>query len=148
VNHLDIVKYLVKKGAYINTYSYYNSDLTPLQIACLNGNYKIVKFLLKNGAKLINLSNNYGSALNISLFYNKFNIFKLLLKNSVNINIVDNKKRTLLHYCAMKGYTKKVLFLIKNGSNKKLKDINGKTAYDLAIENNHLITAKKILNSN
>ena len=68
-----------------------------------------------------------------------------LLNNGFKINDLDNEKRTLLHLCALDGYTKKVLFLIENGANKKLKDINGKTAYDLALEQQYFITANEIM---
>ena len=49
-NQLDVVKYLIEKGASIDLKDKNNE--TPLHIAVLNGNLEIVKCLIENGAKI------------------------------------------------------------------------------------------------
>jgi ankyrin repeat protein len=55
--HLDIVKYLIQKGAGVNKTTYTNS--TPLRAACFDGHYEIVKHLVNNEAD-IEIANRHG----------------------------------------------------------------------------------------
>ena len=50
-----------------------------------------------------------------------------------NINCLDRDRRTPLHYSAMEGRSKLIPALLQNGSAPGLKDINHKTAMDLAV---------------
>lgn len=46
--HFAVVKFLVKRGACVNSTTKTNS--TPLRAACFDGHYEIVKFLVEMGA--------------------------------------------------------------------------------------------------
>ena len=54
---LEIVKYLVVKGANVNAKDHYDS--TALMMASRRNNLEIVKYLVRNGAN-VNAKNNYG----------------------------------------------------------------------------------------
>lgn len=46
--HFPVVKFLVKRGACVNSTTRTNS--TPLRAACFDGHFEIVKFLIDEGA--------------------------------------------------------------------------------------------------
>jgi hypothetical protein len=48
MNDVDSIKVLVKHGAPLNVYN--NNNLTPLHIACIAGQSKLVKMLMEHGA--------------------------------------------------------------------------------------------------
>lgn len=55
--HLDVVSYLLEKGANVNATTKTNS--TPLRAACFDGHFEIVKYLVEH---------NSGESLNVLLF--------------------------------------------------------------------------------
>jgi len=57
-NKSDILDYLIKNGADPNIKG--NDGLSPLYLACVNGNYKSVKCLVDNGAEINRLYNGFG----------------------------------------------------------------------------------------
>jgi ankyrin repeat protein len=61
----------------------------------------------------------------------------LLLKHGAKVNDQDRFGRSALMDAAFKGQVKTVKFLLANGANPRLKDDDGKTAWDLAKENGH-----------
>lgn len=76
------------------------------ELACIVGNIKAVKFLLKNRKILhldINKSSNNGSILHLACRYNYVNIVKYLLNNKealeLDINCKDNYGETALFKC-------------------------------------------------
>lgn len=49
--HFLVVKFLVKRGASVNSTTKTNS--TPLRAACFDGHFDIVKFLIDEGASML-----------------------------------------------------------------------------------------------
>lgn len=102
-----------------------NLGHTPLHLAVMMNEYKIVKFLIKNGANIDTIDTFGDSALIDSVRNRKDNISKLLICNNANTNIKDKyqlealnyaKKETLI-YNALK--TKELNILCK-ATNKKV----------------------------
>lgn len=96
---LDIVKFLVSKGAKVNVV--FHSFLTktiPLLDATLNGYLPIVEFLLDNGAN-INFQNHCNvTALHIAVYENNFNLVKLLIERGADRLLQDIENKTPLEY--------------------------------------------------
>jgi ankyrin repeat protein len=104
INKLDIVKYLIKKGANIEHRNEYG--WTPLFKACKGHNSKIVKYLVKKGAN-INAKSDRGDT---SLHYfcesykrkdGDLNAVKLLIDNGADINAKNKKGYTPLHIACL-----------------------------------------------
>ncbi len=74
---------------------------------------------------------------------------KLLLKMDVDINQAGPKTgKTAMHYAAQKGHLKVVEMLITSGANIDLKDKDGATPLDLALQVNHEEVIKLIKTTN
>ncbi len=77
----DEITHNIKKGN-LNTNSKLVNGLTPLHIACIQGNFKGVKFLLKNKANP-NTTSNYGrTPLQEAIFYGHKECINILLSKS------------------------------------------------------------------
>jgi hypothetical protein len=96
---------LLEKGANLNSENKYG--WTPLHIATLVGQEKIVKLLIENGANL-NSQNYFGTPLHYAAFHGKDEIVKLIVENGANLN---NENMTETH-----EKTK-----LRNGTEKKKK---------------------------
>jgi ankyrin repeat protein len=132
-----------------------DSGYTPLCVACLTGNYEIVKLLVDAAAET-NLPNKFNqtpfvlcfSRLNeeTNVFENTkicFKMIELLLDHGGDINwIVDkNKGHTILmQFCGVKMELEDrekrinlevIRFLVQHGADKSIQSNKGKTSYDL-----------------
>jgi ankyrin repeat protein len=82
--HLDVVKYLVEKGAYIH--AIYDATL---RVSAENGHLDIVKYLIENGAN-IHAGNDY--ALRFAVYNGHLDVVKCLIENGANLEIIRNIK--------------------------------------------------------
>ncbi|WP_435525815.1 ankyrin repeat domain-containing protein [Chryseobacterium indoltheticum] len=78
--------------------------------------------------------------LSLSARYERVNVINYLFTNNVDVN-KSCSDTTPLMYAAMYGYTDTVKLFLKKRSKKEVKDRNGKTAKDYALENKHPETA-------
>ena len=84
----DIIE-LLKKHNFVNDKNYEN--LTPLYVACINGNEKMVKLLIDYDANYLLLDVNNESILDISVRWNYYKLTKFLLINCKwPINYIKN----------------------------------------------------------
>ena len=51
LGHLELIRYLVRKGAAVNDFGHWSCNCTPLQLAQDRGHQRIVDFLKASGAK-------------------------------------------------------------------------------------------------
>jgi ankyrin repeat protein len=99
--HLKIVKYLVNKGANVNSTTKSNS--TALRAACFDGHIDIVKFLVENNAD-IEIANRHGhTCLMIACYKGHWAIAKYLIGKGADLNRKSIKGNTALHDCAECG---------------------------------------------
>ena len=99
--HLKIVKYLVSKGANVNSTTKSNS--TALRAACFDGHVEIVKFLVENNAD-IEIANRHGhTCLMIACYKGHLAIAKYLIARGADLNRKSVKGNTALHDCAECG---------------------------------------------
>ncbi len=92
---LEMVKYLVEKGADINAKSEY---LTPLSGATYNNNIEIVKYLVSKGAD-VNLASGDGETpLMCASQFGYLAIVKYLISKGANVDIKDSKGETAIEY--------------------------------------------------
>ena len=114
------------------------SDITTLKIISLydtviSDDIERLKSDISEGAWL-DLKNESGwTALHYATVKNSEKMIKLLIKNGADINMGDEKRdQTPLHFAAMTGKKEAVELLLANNANRHKKDINNKTALQLA----------------
>lgn len=110
-----------------------------IHIAAANGNNEVINLLLNKDKNLINAVDNNGedTPLHWAIMKNLDSTAELLLSQGANPNQKNSSAQTPLHYAAMYGNANAVNMLVeKYNVDKNLKDKDGKTASDLAKENN------------
>ncbi|CAF1268232.1 unnamed protein product [Rotaria sordida] len=148
--HLNVVRTLVSLGkANVNQkadYDYTTSNRTPLYLACFNGQLKMVKYLVENGADLYHTDKNDSTSLMIASHYGHDDIVQYLLSfgdsSSHLLNAVNNKGSTALHEAAGSGKLSTIKLFLEQYHAKIVKDNNGYTPLTIAGINNQ----QKLLN--
>ena len=147
--YYEIAYYLIEKGADINKETYYKH--TPLSILTLRYDgreegYNLFLYLLEKGAKIDAGYKGhaiFGACSNI----NSFPMAQYLFENyeiDVNMRSRLTSQHTLLMETVPPHGCSPVMcqYLLDKGADKTLKDANGKTAYDLAIEQQEFLLNK------
>ena len=94
--HIEIVKFLLEKGANVNIIDNYGN--TPLLWAIDKKHLEMVKLLIENGANL-NVENNIGGTpLHIAVDKEHVGIARLLIINGVDINKINKNGHNALRY--------------------------------------------------
>jgi uncharacterized protein len=84
--HLDIVKYLVPKGAKVNLKTRNEENQTALHAAISGKNLNVVKFLLENGADVNAEKVDRLTPMHLAAESNQIHVVKILLIHRANIN--------------------------------------------------------------
>ena len=90
--HLEVVKYLISKGADIhakvdNKINSYHEGEATLMIAASSGQLEIVKYLIAQGANVNNQSKYYATALKSAAGDGQLEVVKYLISKGANISI-------------------------------------------------------------
>ena len=112
---LEIVKFLVKKGAKVNAKDW--EDQTLLH---LTKDLEIIKFLVKNRAK-INIKDKEGKT-PLHYLVDHIEIAKFLIKHGANVKAKDNQDKTPLH---LAGHLEIVKLLVKKRADVNAIDKSG-----------------------
>ncbi|KAL3480408.1 ankyrin repeat-containing domain protein [Aspergillus californicus] len=140
-NRLDWVKFCLAHGADPNR-NLVEEYLSALASAAYTGSFEMVDLLLQHGARLKG-----SNAIVEAAIYGNLEMVKHLLSKGADIDEVGiegpagdecyGDMGSPLHQAATEGHTEMALFLIHAGANIHLKDPMGRTAENLALENNH-----------
>ena len=111
----------------------------PLHFAVQNGEKEKVQLLLLAGVNT-NAKTDYGFT---PLYFavgkkGDLEIIKMLIKFGSSLNVKDKNGITPLHYAAW-GSSEKIILLLNAGADKNAITKSGKTAFDLALDNEDLI---------
>ncbi|KAM3188258.1 hypothetical protein ACTXT7_000657 [Hymenolepis weldensis] len=113
-NFLNIVRFLVKRGANVNATTATNS--TALRAACFDGHEEIVRFLVKQGADVETPNRHEHTCLMIACFRGHDSIVKFLLTQGARVNRRSAKGNTALHDCSESGNLRCLILLLKHGA--------------------------------
>lgn len=103
-----------------------------LHYACNEGNLKIVESILRANSNINVLTKTKQTPLHLSAKNGFFDISKLLIDNGALLNSLNNEKNTPMHLCALNGHFELVQYFLEKFPNADMKNIYGKTAYDVA----------------
>ena len=136
-NHLDVVKYLIQRGANVLTVGVFG--FIPLHWAAENGSVQIAQELFIAAAAVIDINTKDkkgATPLHVACEYNRLEMVKWLLKRGADPTIIDELNGTPLHWAARDGNLKIVqtLFTLSSISNVGINILNreGDTALHLA----------------
>lgn len=146
LGHVEIIQYLVKQGADVNSKST-RTIRTPLHIAATHGNLEVVKYLVSNGAKLNVKDYDGNTPLHNALYFiwgkesefDNIEMVKYLVDNGANVNSTNYiNKETPLHVAAFLGLHETTRYLVEHNAAVNAKNINGNTPLHNAASKGHL----------
>ena len=116
---------------------------TALELAAKVASPAVVERLLQHGATWENRA-----ALHYAAMDDRVDVARVLVQHGQDVNAVPNDEEipagyyergwgTALHEAARRGHEQMVRFLLDSGIDVALKDNNGKTAREIAAENQH-----------
>ncbi|KAG8279106.1 hypothetical protein J6590_003911 [Homalodisca vitripennis] len=138
----EVVELLIKRGIDVNIY--FNGKPSPIQVAVMGPNFKIVKLLVEEGADINGqLKNAYGvTPLHLCVETNNLKTAKYLVENGANVNI---KPISPLVIAVHKGYYEMTKFLIDQGADVNATDKNGATPLHYATKQSLFHIAKLLI---
>ncbi|OQV08548.1 Ankyrin repeat-containing protein isoform 1 [Cladophialophora immunda] len=111
--------------------------LTPLLIATMGSNTRIVYRLLEAGADVEAKVNNDTTPLAISIARRNFDLAQTLVNFGANIGPYNGRNETPLHHAAARKDLELMKFLLKNHAGANNQDVEGITPLMLAAAKNH-----------
>lgn len=133
-NRLDLVQVMLAAGADVNLAAI--NGITPLMTAAYGGHTDMVKTLLDKGAAIDATDRVKKNAMTYAAGEGHTAIVKLLLARGVDPNAVYEHGLTALMWAAGYGRVDTMRALLDAGARADPKDDRGKTAIDIARENN------------
>lgn len=129
----DIVKYLVEKGADINTRDREGSN--PLQNAAIKGYFDIVKILVEKGSDVNYKDDNDVTPLHFACMSGNYELVKYLIDKGANVRAVSKAGREPIFEAAWGGNLEMLKFLESKGADLKGINSNGNTPLHFASRN-------------
>lgn len=126
---------LLKGGADASKANRYG--VTPLALACGNGNLKLVKALVAHGAKPNELGKGEESVLMVAARTGRPEVVKFLLSKGAKADHVDAKGQTALLWAAVEGHAEVVDWLLREGADQHKQLKSGFNAWFFAARQGH-----------
>lgn len=140
----SLLKTALQHGANINLKN--NLGMTPLYLAVVDGNFPIVKFLIKNGANLNIIYKHKENILSVALRPNgSEDIIKLLMEKGVKLSIMTYKPNKLLLVFAGKNMLHATRLIINYGVNVNYTNKKGENALIIASSHGYADIVKELI---
>ena len=111
------------------------NGFTALHYSCDEGNFKIVKILLKINCETNIKNNEKKTPLHLASIRGFFDISKKLIENGALLNVYDSEKNSPLHYVCMHNYIELLKYFLTKLPQADEKNIYGKMPIDLTTNN-------------
>ncbi|KAJ8680801.1 hypothetical protein QAD02_016588 [Eretmocerus hayati] len=154
---VEVIKFLVSKGADIHATTRYGSTVLHLAIQNLKkGNFpaslKLVTYLLENSVDVKFKDNAANSALHClikkSININQSNLLAdYLLKAGAIINTCNKQKQTPLHIAVESGNHQLCDYLVSNGADPSCKNKKSKTPLQISVEKSNVGIVKLLIHA-
>ncbi|ORX85962.1 ankyrin, partial [Anaeromyces robustus] len=123
---------------------------TPLTIATYQNNLYLVKYLIKNGAKIDHKDYNGNTAIFIAYYHKKYEIFKYLFHQGANIYLTERygniySEKYLLNIACKENNELIVTYLIDHGVDINKSDIKGETPLIISCRKLNTFLAKYLI---
>lgn len=105
---------------------------TPLMLAALEGNAMMVSRLIKAGADLYAINNDYNGVLFNACYASSPEVIRLLVEAGADINDTNEEGTTALMYASSASRVECVKILLSLGADTKLHNEDGFSAIELA----------------
>lgn len=105
LDNIDVVKYLIEKGANLNISINTFNGAFPLVIACIKGNLEIIKLLIESGAEFNNCDGNGYTPLDHCVIRGFYNCSQYLISKGFRLKSEDFYNRESERFI-----TKKLIF--------------------------------------
>lgn len=161
--NLEIVKYLVKRGANIDAKIPHGSK-KPIHLAARYGHVKCVEFFLEAGMNIEDAEGAGFTVLHYAAIWGKAELAKFLIKKFGNVNAFNQKALQPIHLASMGEFVDVIYILLDSGAIYNEEDSSGKTPKDLtqnsdiikifdtvdelfnAVDGNDVLAVKKLIN--
>jgi ankyrin repeat protein len=129
--HLEIVRFLVDKGADVNVEDY--NKIVPLHSLAVRNNTKAIELLLAKGANVNAKDYGANTPLHYAAIYDAADAAALLIEKGASIESRDNYRRTPLLLCAReRGGPETIRILLQAGADVNVRDKFRDSSLDLA----------------
>lgn len=134
----DVTKLLLEHNA--NSYAINDFGETPLGLSY--NNPKTLEVYLKHGVNPNTENKNSQTLMHSAIANNKIDIANLLKSYGADINYKDKNGRSPIFYT---NNPESIKWLIKNGVNLNIKDVNGQTVLHKHVQESHINLAKGLI---
>lgn len=144
---VDAVRHLLNKGALLD-YAYtakHSRVSTPLQLAVVICNEKIVSLLLHGNANVDARGTKDATPLHFAAEFGEKNIVAMLLNKNAKVDPKNKNGVTPLHMAAEKGFVTIIKDLLSHGASAQSLTLDGYTPLHFACRSNSLRAVKTLL---
>ena len=128
----DTVKSLIEDdGVEVDAVS--GSGLTALHIAIKARALEIADYLLEQEADIDAKDKNGYTPLHLAVKKKRLDLVRFVVNSGANLDVTNKYGISPLHQAAFSGELEIVEFLVNKGADPLIKNLNGSTAYDLAV---------------
>ncbi|KAJ4291301.1 hypothetical protein N0V88_006305 [Collariella sp. IMI 366227] len=113
---------------------FYGQELSPLHIAAMFGNLRVVNTLLSRGARVNCCGEGGDTPLALTILHGHPHIAMALIRGGADILLTDAQQRTPLHLAAAQNFTTVAQLLLQKGAAVNAMDEEGRTPLMAAIQ--------------
>ena len=128
--NLEIVKYLIEKGAKIDAKN--DSGEQPIHYAVASGKLETLKLLVENGANHNAKDNDGNTPLHKAVEFGLQDCVKYLIEHGSDVDSRNERNQTPLMIAVLKSYIGIVKYLIAHGAKIDVEDENGRNIIQMA----------------
>ncbi|EAY22939.1 hypothetical protein TVAG_076860 [Trichomonas vaginalis G3] len=126
----SMIQWLLDRGVNINCRG--SENVTPLQNAVSDADFRVIKYLVEHGAEINTMDNNHYSPLWNAIGRIDSDIANYLLERGADPNVVPQERVSCLHIAAAHNMIDTVKLLLEKGALIDPCDSDGKTPLNLA----------------
>jgi cytohesin len=125
--NVELVKFLLSRGAPIDAEAHTKYRNTPLQTAMLSKQAAVARVLVEAGADVNHPQWEGGRALHDAVWQGNVELVRFFLSHGAKADVRDRRGETPLHDAARQGNVEMVQFLLSHGADVNARTVRGET---------------------